>query len=304
MTMEKNIIEIEELKSWFNEKKDFLLVDVMNPEYFAEKHIRGAVNAPVYEVVFLTYLEKLSIPKSKTIVVYGEKEDSLAAHDAKMKLEKDGYMDVYVFANGLYQWEKAGYPIEKGESVVPMEIVDGEYQIDAGKSIVGWIGRNAKYAHRGRINVKAGNISISGKKVVSGEIEMDMATITDDDLTDSAMKGILEHHLKSSDFFDVENYPQASFRFESAEEIAGALIGTPNYSIKGSMTIKEISNPISFMAMIAPIESDVIEGQAHFDFDRTLWNVRYGSEKFFEKLGMHLVNDNITLEIFLVAKKK
>jgi hypothetical protein len=56
--------------------------------------------------------------------------------------------------------------------------------------------------------------------------------------------------------------------------------------------------------MIVPMPDGSLNGNAHFDFDRTLWNVLYGSEKFFEKLGMHLVNDNITMELFLVAKKQ
>ena len=41
--------------------------------------------------------------------------------------------------------------------------------------------------------------------------------------------------------------------------------------------------------------------QAHFDFDRTLWNVVYGSGRLFEKLGMHLVNDLISLQLKIVA---
>jgi hypothetical protein len=34
---------------------------------------------------------------------------------------------------------------------------------------------------------------------------------------------------------------------------------------------------------------------AHFDFDRTRWNVIYGSSRFFEHLGMHLVFDLISI---------
>ncbi|MDD5397288.1 MAG: rhodanese-like domain-containing protein, partial [Candidatus Moranbacteria bacterium] len=84
--METKKIAASELKGWLDVKKDILLVDVMNPEYFAEKHIAGSVNAPVYEVAFLTYLEKLDVPKDKTIVVYNEKESSLAVADAGKKL--------------------------------------------------------------------------------------------------------------------------------------------------------------------------------------------------------------------------
>ena len=42
--------------------------------------------------------------------------------------------------------------------------------------------------------------------------------------------------------------------------------------------------------------------QAAFDIDRTDWNISYGSGKLFEKLGMHLVNDRIDIELFFVAR--
>jgi hypothetical protein len=37
--------------------------------------------------------------------------------------------------------------------------------------------------------------------------------------------------------------------------------------------------------------------EAHFDLDRTTWNVLYGSSSYFEHLGMHLVYDLITVEL-------
>ncbi len=301
--MERKTIKVEELKAWLDEKKDFLLVDVLPPEYFAERHIIGAVNAPVYEVVFLTYFEKLEVPKDKTIVVYNEQEKSLATADAATKLADSGYTDVYELPGGLSLWEKAGYPLEKGEALAAPALVDARYEIDPEKSIAGWTGRNPKYAHHGKITVKSGNFEIKDENIVSGGIVLDMTTIKDDDLTEITGKGILEAHLKSSDFFDVKRFPEASFHLESAEKISAALMGTPNYVIRGGLTIKGVTNPISFPAMIVPMEDGSINAQAHFDFDRTLWNVRYGSEKFFEKLGMHLVNDKVSLELFLVVKK-
>ena len=131
-----------------------------------------------------------------------------------------------------------------------------------------------------------------------------MTTIKDEDLADETWRSVLESHLKSSDFFDVEEFPEASFEFESLQEIVGAKTGIPNYQISGMLSIKDVKREIDFPAMIAAMGEGVINGQAHFDFDRTLWNVRYGSEKFFEKLGVHLVNDMVSLELFLVAKKK
>jgi polyisoprenoid-binding protein YceI len=77
--------------------------------------------------------------------------------------------------------------------------------------------------------------------------------------------------------------------------------GTPNYRITGAMTIKGISNPVVFPALIAPRADGGLNAQAHFDINRTLWQVQYGSGKLFEKLGMHLVNDCITLDLQVMA---
>ena len=51
----------------------------------------------------------------------------------------------------------------------------------------------------------------------------------------------------------------------------------------------------------APQEDGTLKAQAVFNLDRTLWNVHYGSGKLFERLGMHLVNDLISIEMFIVA---
>ena len=42
--------------------------------------------------------------------------------------------------------------------------------------------------------------------------------------------------------------------------------------------------------------------QGVMEIDRTRWNVMYGSGTFFEKLGMHLVNDLIALELFITGE--
>ena len=40
--------------------------------------------------------------------------------------------------------------------------------------------------------------------------------------------------------------------------------------------------------------------QAVFAFDRTVWGSIYGSGKFFQRLGMHLVNDLIEVQVRLL----
>jgi polyisoprenoid-binding protein YceI len=72
--------------------------------------------------------------------------------------------------------------------------------------------------------------------------------------------------------------------------------------MKGVLTIKGTSKELTFPAMIAPGENGSIQAQACLSIDRTEWNITYGSGKLFEKLGMHLVNDIISLELYITAR--
>jgi hypothetical protein len=55
--------------------------------------------------------------------------------------------------------------------------------------------------------------------------------------------------------------------------------------------------------MVAPQQDGTFKAQAALDIDRTLWGACYGSGKLYERLGMHLVNDLISVELFIVARE-
>jgi polyisoprenoid-binding protein YceI len=78
---------------------------------------------------------------------------------------------------------------------------------------------------------------------------------------------------------------------------------TTKFKVTGDLTIKDVSKEIAFEALLSKNMDGQLKAQAHFDFDRTQWHVFYGSGKFFEKLGSHLVSDIISLELFLSFEK-
>ena len=53
--------------------------------------------------------------------------------------------------------------------------------------------------------------------------------------------------------------------------------------------------------IIAPQNDGTLKAQASLDLYRTLWGVCYGSGRLYERLGMHLVNDLISVELFIVT---
>jgi polyisoprenoid-binding protein YceI len=280
------------------------LIDVLLPEDFACRHIAGAGNACVYEMVFLERIAECVPDLDHAVVVYDDSGTTLAARTAREKLERAGYRDVAILEGGLQAWQAAGFAVESSVSPPPSATArDGLYRVDAEKSAVEWTGRNINNRHYGRIVISGGEIVMANGLPVSGRFVIDMNTITNLDLQDEGWRGMLHRHLKSEDFFDVEQYPTATFALRGAAAIAGATPGTPNMEIAGSLTIKETTRPICFPAMVAPQEDGTLKAQAALDIDRTFWNVCYGSGRLYERLGMHLVNDLISIELFIVARE-
>jgi rhodanese-related sulfurtransferase len=280
------------------------LIDVLLPEDFACRHIPGAGNACVYEMVFLDRIAECVPDQDRDVVVYDGSGTTLAALTAKEKLERAGYRNVAILEGGLQAWQAAGLEVESSvPAPPPASLRDGVYRVDTEKSAVEWIGRNINNRHHGRIAVSGGEVVLAGGLPASGRFVLDMTTITNLDLQDEGWRGMLHRHLKSEDFFDVDRYPTATFELRGAAAITGATPGSPNVELAGSLTIKGAVRSISFPAMVAPQEDGTIKAHAALDLDRTLWNVRYGSGKFYERLGMHLVNDLISIELFIVARE-
>lgn len=297
----KTTITVDELQQLIS-SGSVCLIDVLLPEDFACRHIGGAANACVYEMVFLENIAKCVSNLDESIVVYDDSGTTLAARTAREKLDRAGYRDVRILEGGLQAWLAAGFAVEQ-EALIPPPIVrDGVYKIDTEKSVVEWSGRNINNRHHGRITIINGEVVVSNGVPQSGLFELDMNTITNLDLQDEGWRGMLHQHLKSEDFFDVEHYPTASFELRGAAEIAGATPGTANMEIAGTLTIKGTPRPICFPAMVAAQENGILKAQAALDLDRTLWDVSYGSGKLYERLGMHLVNDLVSVELFIVAR--
>jgi polyisoprenoid-binding protein YceI len=120
------------------------------------------------------------------------------------------------------------------------------------------------------------------------------------DLTDADYNAKLTNHLKSDDFFSVEKNPKAVFKITKAAPIAHAKTGENNYTITGDLTIKGITNSLTFPAKVN-ISGSQADATAKFDIDRTKYDVKFRSGKFFENLGDKMIYDNFTIDLKLVA---
>ncbi|HKK81352.1 MAG TPA: YceI family protein, partial [Prolixibacteraceae bacterium] len=70
-------------------------------------------------------------------------------------------------------------------------------------------------------------------------------------------------------------------------------------TVTGELTIKGITHPVEFEGTKT---GNVFE--ATITIDRTKYNVRYGSGKFFENLGDNMIHDDFTLDVTLVTTKE
>lgn len=169
-------------------------------------------------------------------------------------------------------------------------------QVDVNNSIVKWLGKKVTGQHNGTVKIKDGTLYVQNGKVTGGNFNMDMTTITDLDLTDAESNAKLTGHLKSDDFFSVAKFPTSNF---TITEIGPGTNGATN-TIKGNLTIKGITKPIQFPANIQ-VSNGKATAKANFDIDRTEYDIKYGSGKFFEGIGDKAIYDNFNIELELVT---
>lgn len=168
--------------------------------------------------------------------------------------------------------------------------------IDTQNSKVIWKGFKPGREHYGLISISQGTISVENGNLIGGNFKFDMSSITDLDMpADDEYNAKLVTHLKSADFFDVEKYPTSTFEITEISDLGGDLNISGNLTIKG--TIKNITIPV---AMIESDEKVTIKSDI-FTIDRTDFNVRYGSKKFFDNLKDKFINDEFELSFELNA---
>jgi polyisoprenoid-binding protein YceI len=138
---------------------------------------------------------------------------------------------------------------------------------------------------------------------MTGTFEIDMDSIENINLEGDELQPVLVSHLKSDDFFLVKAFPKAKFIINGGKLAEEPHLSAPNYEVNGTLDLRGVKADISFATTISHTDSDGLIAEAHFDIDRTRWNVIYGSTRFFENLGMHLVFDLISFQLKIVANR-
>lgn len=288
-------------------KDGALLIHTLPAEHFTKIHIPAAANACVYQVTFLDDMRAICADKDSVIVLYGSSSHSLDAVTAAEKLQRSGYRQVFILDGGIAAWRTAGFPVEGDtteEDLDPatrLPLFEGEYQLDTEASVVGWSGRNQNNKHFGTLPLKSGYLIMHGRSL-TGELVVDMDAMENINLTGNELQPVLLAHLKSDDFFFTKSFPTATFIVDQGEITDIPYRTTTNSLLKGSLSLRGVTKNLDFPATIVVREDGRLGLEAHFDLDRTQWNIIYGSSRFFEHLGMHTVFDQISIELRLVLQ--
>jgi len=166
----------------------------------------------------------------------------------------------------------------------------GSQKVDTAKSSVKWLGKKVTGQHSGSISVKEGSLEVANGKVTGGKVVIDMQSLVVEDVKDAGMNGKLVGHLKSDDFFGVATFPTSELVITKVE----------GNNFTGNMTIKGVTLPNSFTATATKDgKSTVYKGT--LTIDRSEYNIKYGSNSFFDNLGDKAIYDEFTLDFSLVV---
>ena len=164
-------------------------------------------------------------------------------------------------------------------------------KVNTATSSIAWFAEKVTGKHNGTVGISAGALNVDGNKLVGGNFTIDLKSIKDLDITDANYNQKFIGHISSGDFFEVEKFPTATFVIT---KVAGN-------QVTGNLTVKGITKSITFPAEIA-VKGGKVSAKANITIDRTDFNIRYGSKKFFESIGDKAIYDDFALTVSLVSE--
>jgi polyisoprenoid-binding protein YceI len=184
------------------------------------------------------------------------------------------------------------------ETVKPVLLEGATHTADVVASTLTWKGFKPGGFHNGSLSIKEGAVIADSTGIKQGSFVIDMTTLKVLDIpADSEDNAKLTGHLSSPDFFDTTNNPTATFIFKEVETKG------KNTSLKGDLTLKGISKPISVPVTISEADGITTLKAAPFKIDRTEYGIQFKSKKFFNDLKDKFINDEIEIGFEVKLKK-
>jgi polyisoprenoid-binding protein YceI len=145
----------------------------------------------------------------------------------------------------------------------------GTWTIDPGHADVGFVGR-----HFGLTKVRGRFLGVTGTVVIADDLAASSIDVRIDMTTVSSGDQARDDHLRSADFFDVEQHPEATFRSTSLD-LDGA-----HASLVGDLTIKGVTHPVRLDVdylgqLVDPWQNERSVFSAHGRINREDWGLTW-----------------------------
>ncbi|MCK6520294.1 YceI family protein [Myxococcota bacterium] len=152
-------------------------------------------------------------------------------------------------------------PVEEPKA----EVTGTAYQADLAASKIEWVGAKVTKEHPGAFGKFEGSALINEGKVVGADFSVETASLTSDDPK-------LTEHLQSPDFFDVAQFPKASFTSRNIVEKPTPEGAT--HEVTGELELHGVKKTITFPATIA-VAADKATTKAEFKINRKDFGIVY-----------------------------
>ncbi len=212
--------------------------------------------------------------------------------------------------------------VSEAQEVEEVSASATDFSVNTSESQLMWFGFKPTGRHNGTIGIQDGTISVLNGDVVGGSFTMDMNNINVEDL-EGEYKEKLTNHLKSGDFFSVEEHPTATFEITEVKPYSGEMTATdgedkmkvvvndeevddysiesPTHTISGNLTMRGTTLNVTFPANVSVTDGQVT-AQAKFNIDRSKWGVNFREENGYEARAKdELIYDTVNIGFDIVA---
>jgi len=167
--------------------------------------------------------------------------------------------------------EAENVEIVENETTIEFNSVDKTSSVEWRAWHFGGVGERFGKIYLNKVSALLNNDELTNLKV-----EIDMSSFTVDSFSEEEAedKEQLTGHLQSADFFDVENYPIATFEMTDLK----ANEGEYNSIVTGNLTIMETTKSISFKANVDVSAENISIHSEDFIVNRTDWGLTYHVE--------------------------
>ena len=163
------------------------------------------------------------------------------------------------------------------------------YVLTPQNSKVEWTGSKVTGSHNGSFTSFSGTITVVGDAVDKSRVHIDIDTPSLTTVPENLIK-----HLKSPDFFGVEQFPKATFNSTSIK--AGGDKGA-GYEVTGDLTLHGVTKSISFPANIT-LAGNQVNADATFSINRKDFNINYPGKVD------DVIRDDVLIKLTLKADKQ